>query len=97
MTQALTYTADLKMGMYMKVPPRTLFWGQLIASLWSCLVQVGVLFWSFGNIPHLCEKGQKNNFTCPNGKVFFNASIIWGVIGPQRVSFVLEATYQFLF
>ena len=24
------------------------------------------------------------NHTCPNGKVFFNASIIWGVIGPQR-------------
>lgn len=34
----------------MKVPPRTLFWGQAIASLWSCVVQVAVLYWAFGNI-----------------------------------------------
>lgn len=78
MTQALTYAQDLKMGTYMKVPPRTLFWGQLVASVWSCFVQVGVLFWAFGNIEGICTKGQKSEFTCPNGRVFFNASIIWG-------------------
>jgi hypothetical protein len=89
MTQAQTYSSDLKMGMYMKVPPRTMFWGQLVASLWSCFVQVGVLFWSFKNIPEICTPKQKSNFTCPNGKVFFNASIIWGVIGPQRVSYTI--------
>jgi hypothetical protein len=31
------------MGLYMKVPPRSLFWCQLIATLWSCFVQVGVV------------------------------------------------------
>jgi hypothetical protein len=31
------------MGVYMKVPPRTLFFGQLVASLWSCFVQIGVV------------------------------------------------------
>ena len=32
----------------------------------------------------ICVLLTKNHYTCPNGKVFFNASIIWGVIGPQR-------------
>lgn len=26
-----------------------------------------------------------NHFTCPNGRAFFSASIVWGVIGPQRM------------
>jgi OPT family oligopeptide transporter len=69
----------------MKVPPRTLFFGQAIASLWACFVQVAVMYWAFGNIPGICEDNQPGRFTCPNGRVFFNASIIWGVIGPQRI------------
>lgn len=76
---------DLKMAQYMKVPPRTVFWGQLAATLWSCFVQIAVLFWAFANIDGICDKDQPNKFSCPNGRVFFNASIIWGVIGPQRV------------
>jgi hypothetical protein len=46
MNQGLTYAADQKMGYYMKVPPQTLFWGQLIASIWSCFVQIGVVSFS---------------------------------------------------
>jgi OPT family oligopeptide transporter len=85
MSQGITYCQDLKLGHYMKVPPRTLFFAQGIASLWSCLVQVAVLYWSFGNIEGICTPKQAARFTCPNGRVFFNASIIWGLIGPQRI------------
>lgn len=69
----------------MKVPPRTVFFGQAIASLWACVVQVSVLYWAFGNIKGICEEDQSARFTCPNGRVFFTASIIWGVIGPGRI------------
>jgi OPT family small oligopeptide transporter len=89
MNQGITYAMDQKLAVYMKVPPRTIFWGQFVASIWSCFVQVGVLLWAFGNIPDICTDDQKNHFTCPGGRVFFNASIIWGVIGPQRVSFLI--------
>jgi OPT family oligopeptide transporter len=85
MLQGVVYCQDLKLGQYMKIPPRTLFFGQLIASLWSCFVQVAVLYWSFGNIEGICTPEQSARFTCPNGRVFFNASIIWGLIGPQRI------------
>ena len=29
MVQALQYTSDVKLGHYMKVPPRTMFWCQV--------------------------------------------------------------------
>jgi OPT family small oligopeptide transporter len=85
MYQGIVYAQDLKLGHYMKVPPRTLFFAQGIGSLWSCFVQVAVLYWAFGNIDGICEPTQSGRFTCPNGRVFFNASIIWGVIGPGRI------------
>ena len=83
--QGITYSQDLKLGHYMKVPPRTLFWGQAVASLWNCLVQVCVLYWAFGHIDGICSQDQSGRFTCPNGRVFFNQSIIWGLVGPQRI------------
>ncbi|QDS77414.1 hypothetical protein FKW77_006407 [Venturia effusa] len=92
MSQGLTYASDQKMGYYMKVPPRTLFFGQLVATAWSCFVQIGVLQWAFANITGICTPKQASHFICPGGKVFFNASIIWGVIGPQRM-FAASSTY----
>jgi hypothetical protein len=85
MSQGLTYASDQKMRYYMKVPPRTLFFGQLVATIWGSFVQIGVLQWAFGNIEGICTPTQASHFICPGGKVFFNASIIWSVIGPQRV------------
>lgn len=95
--QAITFVQDMKLGHYMKVAPRLLFAAQFIASIWGSLVQVAVLRWSYGNIPNLCEPDQANKYTCPNGKVFFNASIIWGVIGPQRQFSQGQIYYGLLF
>jgi hypothetical protein len=86
MAQAVTYCGDQKLAIYMKVPYRTIFWAQLWASVVSSFTQIGVLTWMFTAVEGLCTSAQKNHFTCPNGRVFFNASIIWGLIGPQRVS-----------
>ena len=88
MTQALTFAQDLKLGHYMKVPPRTLFWGQMVATMWASIVQVAVLMWSFGTIKDICVykvQSVGEHYTCPGGRVFFNASVIWGLIGPQRI------------
>ncbi|QRW05770.1 OPT oligopeptide transporter protein [Ceratobasidium sp. AG-Ba] len=84
MTQALAFVSDLKLGHYMKVPPRLMYLSQVIASLVSCFVVVGVQAWMFENIPDLCHKHQSNKFTCPGVRVFGTASLIWGGIGPAR-------------
>lgn len=96
-SQAVTFAQDMKLGHYMKIQPRLLFWAQLVATVWSALVQVGVLRWSYGAIDNLCSQDQKDHYTCPNGRVFFNASIIWGAIGPKRVFSKGGIYYQTLF
>lgn len=45
MRQALAFAQDLKLGHYMKVPQRHLFWGQLVATIWACFVQLAVIEW----------------------------------------------------
>jgi OPT family oligopeptide transporter len=69
----------------MKIPPRVTFWAQMASCAWSSVVQVAVLNWAFGSISDICSSTQANKYTCPNGRVFFNASVIWGVIGPKRM------------
>ncbi|ORY61765.1 OPT family small oligopeptide transporter [Pseudomassariella vexata] len=83
--QAQTYSADLKMAHYMKIPPKTTFWCQVVATIWATFVQISVMNWTLGNIPGCCDTDQPARFTCPNGRAFFSSSIVWGVIGPQRM------------
>ncbi|KAH9939612.1 OPT oligopeptide transporter [Epithele typhae] len=84
MYQALSFTQDFKLGHYMKVPPRAMFWAQVFATIIGGTVQLGVQAWMFTNIPDMCSPKQKSGFICPSTEVFGTASIIWGVIGPQR-------------
>ncbi|KAI1872107.1 uncharacterized protein JN550_004310 [Neoarthrinium moseri] len=83
--QAQTYSSDLKMAHYMKIPPKTTFWCQVVASIWAVIVQIATMNWTLGNIPNCCAANQPAKFSCPNGKTFFSSSIVWGVIGPQRM------------
>ncbi|KAL7622032.1 hypothetical protein AAE478_007533 [Parahypoxylon ruwenzoriense] len=88
--QAQTYvntkqSSDLKMGHYMKIPPRVTFWCQVVASIWAVFVQIAVMNWTLGNIPDVCSNTQPSHFSCPNGRAFFSSSIVWGVLGPRRM------------
>jgi OPT family oligopeptide transporter len=81
---AIYFCSDLKFGHYMKVPPRIVFIGQVVAAA-ICLVNVLVAEqWALDNIPDICKHHQKSFFTCPNLHIFFNSSIFWGGIGPKR-------------
>ncbi|KAK6956607.1 hypothetical protein Daesc_001886 [Daldinia eschscholtzii] len=83
--QAQTYSTDLKTAHYMKIPPRVTFWCQVIASIWAVFVQIAVMNWTLGAIPDVCTNTQPSHFTCPNGRAFFSSSIVWGVLGPERM------------
>lgn len=84
MAQALQFTSDFKLGHYMKIPPKPMFFAQVFASIIAGTVQLGVQSWMFTNIPDMCDPHQKDGFICPGTEVFGTASIIWGVIGPAR-------------
>ncbi|KAL4920746.1 OPT oligopeptide transporter protein-domain-containing protein [Aspergillus aurantiobrunneus] len=85
MYQGLFFCSDMKLGHYMKIPPRVTFAAQIIAGLWSSIVQICVMNWALGSITDVCNQHQENHYTCPGGRVFFNASVIWGTIGPARM------------
>ncbi|KAF8972447.1 small oligopeptide transporter [Flammula alnicola] len=92
MAQALTFTSDFKLGHYMKIAPKPMFWSQVVATVIAGTVQLGVQAWMFTNIPDMCNPNQKDGFICPSTEVFGTASIIWGVIGP-RLQFSKGQTY----
>ncbi|KAJ6513626.1 OPT oligopeptide transporter protein-domain-containing protein [Mycena vitilis] len=84
LTEATSFIQDLKLGHYVKVPPRASFVVQLAGTLVAAFLQVGVKTWIFANVEDICSPMQKDSLTCPNNQVFFTASIIWGLIGPSR-------------
>ncbi|KAG9523651.1 small oligopeptide transporter-like protein, partial [Aureobasidium melanogenum] len=93
MTQALYFCQDLKLGHYMHVPQRSMFTAQLVATIWSCLCQLATVEWAMGAIKNVCTKAASGSFTCASIKTFYNASVIWGAIGPKHL-FSDGATYQ---
>ncbi|MBW0525345.1 hypothetical protein O181_065060 [Austropuccinia psidii MF-1] len=80
----LAFIQDLKLGHYMKIPPRVTFVVQIVAAVSSALVQIGVKKFLVSIIPDLCDKHQANLLTCPNTSVFYSASVLWGLLGPHR-------------
>lgn len=52
--QAQIFSGDLKLAHYMKVPPKTTFWCQVVAIMWAAFVQIAVMNWALGNIPDIC-------------------------------------------
>ncbi|KAH3944083.1 hypothetical protein HBI56_034190 [Parastagonospora nodorum] len=93
MTQALYFCQDLKIGHYMHVPQRSLFTAQLVATVWSCLCQLATVEWAMGAIKGVCTAAATGSFTCAYIKTFYNASVIWGAIGPKHL-FSGDSTYK---
>lgn len=85
MRHGLDFSRDLKLAQYMKVPPIFLFWIQIVSTIVAAIVNIWVQRWMNVNIKDICSPHQPNGFTCSGGRTIFNASIIWGVVGPQRL------------
>jgi OPT family oligopeptide transporter len=84
-SQAVSFSGDLKLGHYMKIPPRMMFACQCVAAIISCFVVTGVQDWMFANIPDFCTENQTSGFVCPSTNTFATASLIWGGVGPRRL------------
>ncbi|KAI6363790.1 hypothetical protein MCOR07_005417 [Pyricularia oryzae] len=82
---ALAFANDLKLAHYVKIPPRTTFIAQVVATLVSTFVCTGVLNFQMNMIPGVCTPDAPNRFTCPGINTFFTASVLWGTIGPKKV------------
>ncbi|KAG0328110.1 hypothetical protein BG000_000645 [Podila horticola] len=82
--QALTFTSDLKLGHYMKIPPRVMFMAQIVSTVISGIINLSTATWLIHTRPNVCTKAGFP-FTCRSTHTFYSASVIWGAIGPARV------------
>ncbi|KAL6317784.1 hypothetical protein AAG906_030538 [Vitis piasezkii] len=88
MAQAISFLSDFKLGHYMKIPPRSMFLVQLIGTILAGTVNLGVALWLLDSIDNICQDNllpANSPWTCPSDRVFFDASVIWGLVGPKRV------------
>ncbi|KAJ8772904.1 hypothetical protein K2173_028081 [Erythroxylum novogranatense] len=88
MAQAITFLSDFKLGHYMKIPPRSMFIVQCIGTVIASSVNTAVAWWLLTSIENICNDQllpPNSPWTCPGDNVFFDASVIWGLVGPKRI------------
>lgn len=87
MSQAVAFLSDFKLGHYMKIPPKSMFLVQFAGTIVAGTVNLGVAWWLLGSINDICQDSlpPDSPWTCPNDRVFFDASVIWGLVGPKRI------------
>lgn len=87
MTQAISFLSDFKLGHYMKIPPRSMFLVQFLGTIIAGTVNLSVAWWLLHSVDNICHQDKQSNspWTCPSDRVFFDASVIWGLVGPRRI------------
>ncbi|KAL7127672.1 hypothetical protein ABFS83_14G267600 [Erythranthe nasuta] len=97
MTQAVAFLSDFKLGHYMKIPPRSMFLVQFVGTMIAGTVNMAVAWWLLHSIDNIChpEKFSNSPWTCTNDHVFYDASVIWGLVSPKRI-FGTEGNYSAL-
>jgi len=83
--QAINFASDLKVGHYMKVPPRIMFAIQFVPTVITCIWVPFIQDWMLNNVEDICTPQQKQGFICPSSTVFATASVIFGAVGPRRL------------
>jgi OPT family small oligopeptide transporter len=81
---AISFSADLKLAHYLKIPPRFTFWAQMVPTLVSTLISIGVLQYQV-HIENICTRHAPFRFTCPGPNTFFTAAVFWGTVGPRKI------------
>ncbi|KAJ8760199.1 hypothetical protein K2173_011055 [Erythroxylum novogranatense] len=101
--QAITFLSDFKLGHYMKIHPKSMFLAQLVGTVVASTVYFATAWWLITSIPHICDPSKLpigSPWTCPLDNISYNASIIWGLVGPLRIfgrlGFYSRMNYFFL-
>ncbi|XP_022727287.1 oligopeptide transporter 4-like isoform X2 [Durio zibethinus] len=87
MAQAVSFLNDFKLGHYMKIPPRSMFLVQFIGTVLAGTINIAVAWWLLNSIENICQDDllpADSPWTCPDDQFFFDASVIWGLMGPKR-------------
>lgn len=67
MYQCLAFVGDLKLGHYTKIPPRAMFYVQVIGTVLGGLINLATARWLMATIPKICTN-EAYPFTCSNAQ-----------------------------
>jgi OPT family small oligopeptide transporter len=96
MFQCLVFVEDMKLGHYMKIPPRKLFIVQVWGTILGALTNYGTfewILWTKSNVLSGKEPDRTGQWNPRNSQAYYSASIIWGAYGPARM-FGPESPYR---
>ncbi|PSS19682.1 Oligopeptide transporter like [Actinidia chinensis var. chinensis] len=88
MAQAISFLSDFKLGHYMKIPPRSMFIVQCAGTIIAGTINIATAWWLLNTVENICQDNllpPNSPWTCPGDRVFFDASVIWGLVGPKRI------------
>ncbi|GMM51601.1 Opt2 protein [Starmerella bacillaris] len=89
MVETDSFITNLKQAHYVGLAPRAMFRIQIVNCIANSFVQSGLMLWQAtpGSIDNLCslDNATTNKFTCQDIRVYFNAAVQWGTIGPRRI------------
>ncbi|KAG0376600.1 hypothetical protein BGX24_007487 [Mortierella sp. AD032] len=91
--------SDLKLGHYMKIPPRSMFvgqlWGTLVGSVFNYLTMLLIIDSQRGALTG--EKPDPNGLWTGNRvQIFWGSGLIYGALGPARM-FSFTGKYWFVY
>ncbi|KAK8146605.1 hypothetical protein G3M48_002896 [Beauveria asiatica] len=81
---ALAFSNDLKLAHYVKIAPRFTFFAQMVPSLVTTFVYIGIIQFQV-RLKDVCTDDAPFRFTCPGINTFFTAAVLWGTVGPKRL------------
>lgn len=61
---------------------------KFIGTIIAGTINLSVAWWLLESIEHICQDDllpADSPWTCPGDRVFFDASVIWGLVGPKRI------------
>ena len=61
---------------------------KMVGTVIASSVYFGTAWWLLYSIENMCHPSllpEGSPWTCPGDRVFYSASIIWGVVGPHRI------------
>ncbi|KAF9094188.1 hypothetical protein BGX29_009620, partial [Mortierella sp. GBA35] len=99
MYQCLNLLSDLKLGVYMKIPPRSMFtaqvWGTIIGGIFNYIIMIVII-----DAKRPLLDGTKVDptglWTGNNPQVYWGSGLIYGALGPVRM-FGSESKYNFIY
>ena len=64
------------------------YFGQFIGTIIAGTINIWTAWWLLTTVENICQDHllpPGSHWTCPGDRVFYDASVIWGLVGPKRI------------